>query len=63
MHPTMINLSKNIQDAFYDYKSNNDITLFEFRLQFWLTYHIDTQNIVLVLAVYSLFKSLNGEQP
>ena len=62
-HPTMINLSKNIQDAFYDYKSNNDITLFEFRLQFWLTYHIDTLNIVLVLAVYSLFKSLNGEQP
>lgn len=60
-HPTMINLSKNIMDAFDNFKTDYDITLFEFRLQFWLTYCIDTQNIVLILAVYSLFKSLNDK--
>lgn len=60
-HPTMINLSQNIMDAFDTFKTDYDIILFEFRLKFWLTYCIDTQNIVLILAVYSLFKSLNDE--
>lgn len=60
-HPTMINLSQNIMDAFDTFKTDYDIILFEFRLKFWLTYCIDTQNIVLILAVYSLFKSLNDK--
>ena len=60
-HPTRINLSANIQDALDTFNIDYDIVLFEFRLQFWLTYCIDTQNIVLVLAVYSLFNSLNSK--
>ena len=59
--PTMINISKNIWDAFCDFKIDYDIILFEFRLQFWLTYCIDIKNIVLILAVYSLFNSLNDK--
>ena len=57
----MINISKNIWDAFCDFKIDYDIILFEFRLQFWLTYCIDIKNIVLILAVYSLFNSLNDK--
>lgn len=59
--PTRINLSKNIVDAYDAFKIDFDIVLFEFRLQFWLTYCIDTQNLVLILAVYFLFKSLNNK--